>query len=134
MIKNKVTKKIGTHYTNKQKNTAIKKLLKAFSIDATVTQACSSAGISRDTYYNWIKDDPLLSDRIERAQDKFILSLKEVITRESLINPNMALKVLSKREPTRYGNFPEPERMSFNYTLVVTDKVQVKQSEPAKIR
>jgi hypothetical protein len=43
-------------------------LIDAFNVDMNVTQACHQAGISRDTYYEWIKKDPVLSDRFEKAQ------------------------------------------------------------------
>ena len=43
-------------------------LIDAFNIGMNITQSCHQAGISRDTYYEWIKKDKVLSDRIAKAR------------------------------------------------------------------
>lgn len=47
---------------------AVKLLEEAFKIDATVTEACLHAGISREAYYNRCKVDPDFVDKMERAK------------------------------------------------------------------
>ena len=39
-----------------------KKMEEATALDATVEEVCFYAGISKDTYYKWIKKDKKLSD------------------------------------------------------------------------
>lgn len=41
----------------------VKKLEEAFLIGATVEEACFYADISKQTYYNWSKENPELFDR-----------------------------------------------------------------------
>ena len=59
----------------------IGKLLQAFAIDANVKQACAYAEIHPDTYYEWVKKHPELSDRIEVMREKLPLKAKENIAR-----------------------------------------------------
>lgn len=59
----------------------VRKLLEAFAVDANVTQACSYAEITRETYYQWIKKHPELSDRIEVIRERLPLKAKENIAK-----------------------------------------------------
>src|SRR4051812_649926 len=45
----------------------IQKLEEAFKIDATVREACAYAGIAESTYYAEAKDNPVFSERMDRA-------------------------------------------------------------------
>ena len=44
------------------------KLEYAFSKDFNVGEACNYAGIHRDSYYEWIKNNEEFSDKMEQAQ------------------------------------------------------------------
>lgn len=44
------------------------KLEYAFSKDFNIGEACDYAGIHRDSYYEWIKNNKEFSDRMEQAQ------------------------------------------------------------------
>lgn len=41
----------------------------------TVAEICDHVGISKETYYQWIKTKPDFSDSIKKAQDKLTLDL-----------------------------------------------------------
>lgn len=47
----------------------IQKLSRALQYGANVTKACDYAGISRDTYYRYMRDDLLFAEQIEKARD-----------------------------------------------------------------
>lgn len=48
----------------------IKKLECALHFGHTVTRACSYAGISRDTYYRYLRADHVFAERIKKARRK----------------------------------------------------------------
>lgn len=75
----------------------------AFRVDATVTQACSLAGISRDAYYDKLKRDPEFSDRIARAQVWPFIAAKKLVMKAVLAGDGrLAFQWLRAREPERY--------------------------------
>lgn len=47
----------------------VQKLERAFEDGSTITEACHTAGIERQTYYNWLDDDDEFFDRMDRAQE-----------------------------------------------------------------
>lgn len=76
------------------------KLLAAFNNDYNVTQACAYAGINRDTYYQWCKDNPYFSDKMQEARDMPIRRAKEVVI--GAINEGdagLAFRLLERRDP-----------------------------------
>jgi|TARA_R100000482_G_scaffold118785_1_gene63058 hypothetical protein len=54
----------------------VQKLEQAFAIGATDTEACSFAGISRGTLYNYIQKNPTFLDRISELKSKLPLRAK----------------------------------------------------------
>lgn len=77
------------------------KLEEAFKIDATDEEACSYAGIAEATYYDHLKNEPLSSERMRRAQRFPFIAMKKVVVKESG-DGNLALKWLSRRQRDRY--------------------------------
>lgn len=65
----------------KMTDLTVKKLEEAFSIGATILEACIYADISRQTYYDWIKANPNLSDRFEQLREKPILKARDNIAK-----------------------------------------------------
>lgn len=47
----------------------VEKLIQAFEDGANIVQACKTAEISTDTYYNKLKDDKDFSAKMKNAQD-----------------------------------------------------------------
>lgn len=59
----------------------VKKLEDAFSIGSTILEACIHAGISKQTYYNWIEDKPELLDYFEQLREKPVLKARNNIAK-----------------------------------------------------
>lgn len=57
----------------------VEKLRYAFSVGATVTEACYYAGIDRKTYYNWKETDPELFHEFEQLRQDPVLKARKVI-------------------------------------------------------
>ncbi len=55
-------------------------LVTNFQNGQTVSKACDSANISRDTYYEWIKEDKGLSDIMEKARNWTLDKARQVVT------------------------------------------------------
>ncbi len=60
-------------FDGRPEDMVVSKLKDAFSIGANVTRACAHAGILRQTYYEYLKIHPELTDTFERLQLKPIL-------------------------------------------------------------
>ena len=80
--------------------TTLAHLEQAFNSDYNVTAACRYAGISRDTYYRWLKDVPGFAEKMEDAQNKLMQKAGEVIAK--VINEgdaNTARWFMDRRDP-----------------------------------
>ena len=75
----------------------VDKLEYAFSIGATVDEACFYSDISRDTYYNWVKANKKLSDRFEQLKSRPIFEAREAVLKGFKRDPNLALKFLERK-------------------------------------
>ena len=90
----------------KQKLTSetIAKLEHAFSIDATVEEACFYADINRDTYYNWTKEFPELYDKFTRLRNRPVLLARQTVVSkigESYFN---AMDFLKRKKKLEFGD------------------------------
>jgi hypothetical protein len=72
------------------------KIEQAAALDATVKEICFYADISRETYYQWMKEDPAFSDRIEALRAKPMLKARETIVK-SLEDPTHAFRYAEKK-------------------------------------
>lgn len=81
---------------------AVSKLENAFSIGADVTLACTHAGISRQTYYEYIKKYPEKADKFEQIRKRPILKALNTVV-QSLDEPRMAKWYLSKKLSNEFG-------------------------------
>ena len=79
------------------------KLEYAFSIGATVTEACLYADISRDTYYEWTKADKELSDRFTELQSNPIFIARESVYKGIQKDPDLALKFLERKKSDEFS-------------------------------
>lgn len=57
----------------------VKKLEEAFAKGANITTACFYANISRQTLYNWIKENPDLKERFDSLQENPVMKALETI-------------------------------------------------------
>lgn len=61
------TPALGKEYKKLEEN-IVGKILTSLQRGLSISAACTYAGIHRDTYYEHLKKDPELSDRVERAK------------------------------------------------------------------
>ena len=92
----------GKQKSPKLTEDTIRKLEEAFSIDASVKEACYYADISTDTYYRWIKEFPELSDKLERLREKPVLKARQTVVK-SLDNPDYAFKYLERKKKDEFS-------------------------------
>lgn len=92
----------GVGRPTKLTSEVVNKLEEIFALDGTVEEACFFAGISRQTYYQWIKENPELNDRFEELrQNPFLIARRTVV--KSLDNPDYAFKYLERKKRKEFG-------------------------------
>ena len=79
------------------------KLEQAFSIGASITEACIYADISRNTIYEYMKTHPEFQDRIDELQERPILKARQTVV-QSLNDPVHAFRYLEKKRKSEFGN------------------------------
>ena len=92
----------GKQKSPKLTEDTIRKLEEAFSIDASVKEACYYADISTDTFYRWIKLYPKLSYKLERLREKPVLKARQTVVK-SLDNPDYAFKYLERKKKDEFS-------------------------------
>src|SRR3990167_5466658 len=88
--------------TSKLNEEMVRKLEEAAAVRATIQELCFYAGISKDTYYRWIKESPELNDRLEDLRQKPFLKARQTII-SRLDDVNVAFKFMEKEKPDEYG-------------------------------
>jgi len=81
----------------------IRKMEECAAIRATVQELCFYAGIHRDTYYTWMKQNPELSDRLDDLRQKPFLKARQTII-GGLDDVNVAFKFMEKEKPEDYAD------------------------------
>jgi len=72
----------------------------AFNNAFNITEACQYAGISRETYYNWLADDNIFSNRMSFAQSALNKKAKETVALAIQGgDAPLALRYLTLRDP-----------------------------------
>lgn len=80
----------------------VMKLEQAFAIDASVTEACSYADISRNTFYEWLKANPEYQDRIDELRERPVLKARQTVVK-SLDTPSSAQWYLSRKAKKEFA-------------------------------
>ena len=75
-------------------------------MDCSVSEACLHAGISRQTYYNWIKENPDLLDRFEQLREHPVLKARKTVV-DSLDQPENAHWYLSRKRRAEFATREE---------------------------
>jgi len=88
--------------STKMTEEVVKKLEECAAIRATVTEACFYANISRETYYNWMKANPKLLDRLKELREQPFLKARQTIINK-LNDVNVAFKFMEKEKPEDYA-------------------------------
>lgn len=79
------------------------KLKEAFAIDASVEEACFYAGIHKDTYYDWIKKYPQLSDELEGLRQKPVLLARQTVVQGLANSPAFSFSYLRAKRPKEFA-------------------------------
>ncbi len=99
--------------TSKLTPEVVTKLEEASAVRSSIKEACFYAGISKQTYFRWMKENPELSDRLEDLRQKpFLHARRTIISR--LDDVNVAFKFLEKEKPDEYG-----ERLNMQHSVEI---------------
>lgn len=91
-------------FDGKNENDVVAKLECAFSMGATVKEACCLAGISTDSFYRYSKKYPEFRNKIEVLQSKPILLARTVIFNGLLGGDvNLAKWYLERKRPQEFS-------------------------------
>ena len=83
-------------------------------IDGTIEEASYYAGINPETYYRWVKEDPELSNRFQKArQYPFILARKTLMKGIQKEDTKAAIEYLKRRDK-RYHDKSENTNRNTN--------------------
>ena len=82
------------------------KLESVLKLGVSDTAACAFAGISRDSFYEWLKNDDEFSDRIENAKNFAIVAARQVVVTSIIDDKNLdsAKWYIEKHDTKQQGN------------------------------
>lgn len=81
------------------------KALVAFRETSTVASACASAGISRQTWYEWVATDPAFQEAVTEATEFVTDELeREAIKRAKEGSDTLVIFLLKSRRRAQYGD------------------------------
>ncbi len=88
----------------------VNKLIEAFHDDATIEQACYIAGITKPTYYDWLKEDEVFSYEMSKAQEYLMVISKRTLRKAvEKGDEKTALEIIKRREKHRYSERTETD-------------------------
>ena len=96
-------KKISESMT-KDNPDIVRKLEEAFSIDASVEEACYYADISRETYYRWTKENPDLYDKFTRLRNRPILLARQTVVNKLKDSYYNSMDFLKRKKKLEFGD------------------------------
>lgn len=82
----------------------VQKLEYAFSIGASVNEACLYADIGRSTFFEWQQANPKLADRFDALRDTPIFIARESVVKGIKRDPKLALDFLGRKAKKEFGN------------------------------
>ena len=107
----------------------VTKLEYAFVYDSSVEEACLYAGISRNTYYEFLKQYPDFQDRIETLRNAPYLVARKTIITAAEHDADLALKILERKRPLEFST-----RTQMHHTGEVSDRHSVDPEQIALIK
>ena len=81
----------------------INKLEEAFLMDCSILEACFYSGITKQTYYNYINDNPSFLSRIETLRENPVFQARKAVVSRLPDDPNLSLKYLEKKKKDEFG-------------------------------
>lgn len=100
------TKKTGKPVGRPSKDTpeVRAKIEEAAALDASVEEIAFYADISRETYYEILKKDPVFSDRIAKLREKPILAARQRVVKGALESYGNAMDYLKRKKRAEFGD------------------------------
>jgi predicted DNA-binding protein YlxM (UPF0122 family) len=99
----------------------VKKLEESFSIDATVEEACFYADISRQSYYNNVKEGTALFDRFKALRERPVLLARQTAVSKITESYANAMDYLKRKRKTEFGDESRVE-MKISKPFEITDE------------
>ena len=84
----------------------VKKLEEIFLLDGTVEEACFFAGISKQTLYNWYKENPKMQERMDALRNEPFLKARRTIVK-NLENPQYAFEYMKRKKKDEFSERAE---------------------------
>jgi hypothetical protein len=115
----------------------IQKLKDAFSIDATVEEACVYAKISKQTFYNWKEAHQDLFDELDALRLTPVLAMRQSAVTLGTASYSSAMDYLSRKRPEEFGNRSKVEHagkidMQGGYQTEAQKKVAIEYEQKLK--
>jgi hypothetical protein len=110
--------KIKTGRPTKRDPKLVEKLLSGLRTDFTREEACRYAGIHKATFYNWMKEDPVFIDEVERAEDYCLTVAKDKLLQ--------GLRKGGFREAMEFVRHRQPKRYSTSTAVELSGEVKYK--------
>lgn len=85
----------------------VRKLEDAFCYDSTVEEACLYAGISRQTYYEFIKEYPAFADRVEHLRQAPLLVIRRKLVATAQHDADLGLKYVERKRKMEFSTRSE---------------------------
>jgi len=80
------------------------KIEEAAALDASVEEIAFWANISRETYYEILKKDPVFSDRIDKLRQKPILAARQRAIKGATESYSNAMDYLKRKKKLEFGD------------------------------
>jgi len=106
--KRKIINKKISEAVSKMTIENVNKLKEVFALDGTIEEACYYAGISRQTYYDWIKRNDKLIDEFNALRERPVLKARQTVVK-SLNEPDYAFKYLERKKKNEFSLKQEVE-------------------------
>lgn len=84
----------------RKKNDFIKKYIQNF---LSVFKTCEDTNVAIEEFYQWLKKDKNFQLNISFARDVILDEIEATLFRRAMTNPKIALKVLERWRPERWG-------------------------------
>lgn len=114
----------------------VMKLEEIFALDGTVEEACFFADISRNTFYEWMKEHPELNDRFEALRNNPVLLARRSVI-DGLTDPELALKYLERKRRNEFSTRTETDnttKMDMSGSLETTSSDQIVEEVLTKLK
>jgi len=104
------------------------KLESILQTGASDSAACAYAGISRDSFYEWIKRDHAFSDRMDNARNYAVIAARQVVVKSIIKDQNLesAKWYIEKHDIKQQGN---QQNTQVNVFAMLKDKYTIKDPE-----